>query len=89
MGDRCHNRHGPKRGGLLCPFRGGARAAVYHNVSWAEVYFRTKWRLHPSSRLATIDMGQKLVGGCAFFSGELGPHRKQSRLGRGLPPYQV
>jgi len=24
MGDRGHNRHGPKRGGLLCPFRGGA-----------------------------------------------------------------
>ena len=24
----------------------------------AEVYFRTKWRLHPSSRLATIDMGE-------------------------------
>jgi len=24
MGDRDHSRHGPKRGGLLCPFRGGA-----------------------------------------------------------------
>jgi len=24
MNDRGHNRHGPKRGGLLCPFRGGA-----------------------------------------------------------------
>ena len=22
MGDRGHKRHGPKRGGLLCPFRG-------------------------------------------------------------------
>jgi len=30
----------------------------------------TKWRLHPSSRLATIDMGQKLGGsGCALFYG--------------------
>ena len=45
-----------------------------------------KWHLDPSSRLATIDMGQKLGGGCALFSGELGPHRIQSRLGRGLPP---
>jgi len=37
-------------------------------VAWAEVYFRTKWRLHPSSRLATIDMGQKLGGvGVPFF----------------------
>jgi len=23
MGDRGHNRHGPKRVGRLCPFRGG------------------------------------------------------------------
>jgi len=28
MGDRGHNRHGPKRGGLLCPFRG---------VSWVPI----------------------------------------------------
>ena len=49
MGDRAHNTHGPKRqgggGGLLCPFRGGPGSP------WAEVYFHTKWRLHPSSRL--------------------------------------
>jgi len=25
MGDRGHNRHGPQRGGLLCPFRGGGK----------------------------------------------------------------
>jgi len=72
MGDRGHNRHGPKRGGLLCPFRGqlGPRLTQVdigpdHNfVVWADVYFRTKWRLYPSSRLATIglDMGQKLGG---------------------------
>ena len=36
-----------------------------------EVYVRTKWRLHLSSRLATIDMGQKLGGvGVLFFSGD-------------------
>ena len=29
-------------------------------MAWAEVYFRTKWRRHPSRRLATIDMGRKL-----------------------------
>ena len=40
---------------------------------WAEVYFRTKWRLHPSSRLATIDIGQKLGGvGVPFFLGVAG-----------------
>ena len=43
-----------------------------HNVAWAEVYFRTEWRLHLSSPLATIDMGRKLGGGCAFFSGGSG-----------------
>jgi len=69
MGKRGHDRHGPKRGGLLCPFRGqlGLRLC---NVAWAEVYFRTKWRLHPSSRLATLDMNGKLgavplLGGAA------------------------
>ena len=35
-------------------------------MAWGEVFFRTKWHLHPSSRLATIDMGRKLGGGgCA------------------------
>ena len=55
MGDRGHNRHGSKRGGMLCAFRGalGTRLIAY-NVVCAEVYFRTKWHLHPSSRLATI-----------------------------------
>jgi len=28
MGDRGHNRHGPKRGGLLFPFRGRSRVPV-------------------------------------------------------------
>jgi len=39
-------------------------------LAWAEVYFRTKRRLHPSSHLATIDMGQKLCGvSVPFFWG--------------------
>jgi len=52
---------------------------------------RTKWNLNPSSRLATIDMGQK-VGWAAvqlFVRGELGPHLTQCRLGRGLLKCQV
>ena len=62
MGDRGHNRHGPKRGGCCAPFAGGRSwVPVQHNVAWARVYFCTKWYLHPSSRLATIDMGRKLV----------------------------
>ena len=33
---------------------------IYH-VAWAELYFRTKWRLRPSSRLATL---AKVFIGC-------------------------
>jgi len=36
-------------------------------------YLRTKWHLDPSSRLATIDMGRKLGGGCAIFGGPVVP----------------
>jgi len=37
-------------------------------VAWAEAYFRTKWRLHPSSRLATR-YGQKIGWvWCVLFS---------------------
>ena len=61
---------GRKLGGL-CPFREG---------SWVPINTQcrvnrglppyTKWRLHPSSRLATIDMAENwLGGGCALFSG--------------------
>ena len=69
MGDRGHNRHGPKRGGgLLCPFSGELGSAK-HSVAWAEVYCRTNWRLHPSSPLATIHIGLKLSD-CARFRGQ-------------------
>ena len=63
MGDCGHNRHGPKRGGAAVPLSWGSWVPVYHNVASAEVYFRTMWRLHQSSHLATTDMGQKLGGG--------------------------
>jgi len=72
MGDRGHSRHGRKEGGGCCaPF---VDSWLYYNVACAEVYFRTKWRLHPSSLLANIDMGQKLGGGwvCPFFLGVAG-----------------
>jgi len=32
------------------------------NVAWVEAYLHTKWRLDPSSRFDTIDMGQNLWG---------------------------
>ena len=44
----------------------------------------TKFGLTPSHNIH----GQKIArAGCAPFSGELGPHLTQSRLGQGLPPY--
>jgi len=76
-----HNRHRPKIGWGLCPFCWGL--GPYRTVAWAEAYFHTKWHLSPSSCLATTDIGQKLG------ERELGPHLTQSRLGCGLPPYQV
>ena len=46
---------GQKLGGAVSPS---------NNVVRAEAYLHTNWHLDPSSRLATIDMGQK-VGGAA------------------------
>jgi len=61
MGDRGHNRHGPKRGvGASLPISRWSWVPVYHNVAWAEVYFRTKWCLHPYNRSVTIDVNRKL-----------------------------
>jgi len=54
MGDRGHNGHGPKGGGVLCPFRGALGTSLIQcGLRWG-LYFRIKWRLHPSSRLATV-----------------------------------
>jgi len=52
-------------------------------VAWAEVYFRTKWHLHQSSRLATIDMNQKLRA-AHLLGGDLRQHLTQRRMGRGV-----
>ena len=88
MGDHGHNRHAPKRGGGCCASFAGRGAGSPSNIMWPgprSVYFCTKWHLDPSSRLATIDMGLKLGGGCAFL-GELGPHLT---LSPGLRPTSV
>ena len=70
MGDRGHNGHGPKRGGAAVPLSRELGPSLIQCGACAEIYFGTKWRLHPSSHLLTIDMSQKLGwGGCAFFSG--------------------
>jgi len=96
MGDRDHNRHGPKTGGCA-PLRGelGFHLTQRRLGRGLPPYLppylpRNKWHLDPCSRLATIDLGRNWVGGAVpFFYGELGPPLTQSRLGRGLPSYQV
>jgi len=68
MGDHGHNGHGPKRWGLLHPFRGGELAPHLTQCGLGRglLPYQTKWCLHPSSSLATTDIGQKLGGcGCA------------------------
>jgi len=85
-GDRGHNRHGPKTEAAL-PFSRGAGSPS--NTMWPgprSTSVLSAWRLHPSSRLATIDMDRKL-GSCAPFMGSCDPHLTQRRLGRDLPPY--
>ena len=77
---------GLSRGAVL--LLGEAGSPCNTNVACAEAYLHTKWHLDPFSRLATIDMGRKL-GAVIPFGGKLSPHVTQSRLGRGLPPYQV
>jgi len=68
-----HNRHGPKIGwGWMCPFSGDRWVPIKHKVTWAKAYLHTKWHLSPSSRLATIDIGQKLGELCPFRGGGAG-----------------
>jgi len=55
--------------GALCPFRSELGPRLIQ-CGLGRGLLRTKWRLHPSSRLATINIGQKLGGGgCALCSG--------------------
>ena len=55
------------------------------------IYLQTKSSavVEMGDRLATIDTGRKVGGMCRFLGEELGLHLTQSRVCRGLPPYQV
>jgi len=74
IGDCGHNSHGPKSGGPLCSSCEELGPRLIQCGLGQLVYFRTKWRLNSSSRLATIGLntGQKLGEGawvCPFFWG--------------------
>jgi len=62
-----HNRHRPKFRGLLCPLW-GSWVPIQHYVVWADTYRHTKWHLGPSSRLTTVDMGQKVKAAVPWLS---------------------
>ena len=68
MGDRGHNRHGPKIGGSATFWRRGSWLPIY-NVASAEAYFPTKWHLDPSSHSATTEILVENWGLCPFGEG--------------------
>ena len=69
MGNRGHNRHGQKEGAAVPLSRTPETTSnTMWTVSRSTSVPSGDWHVHPSSHLATIDMGQKLGGGrCAFF----------------------
>jgi len=88
MGDRGHNKHGPKRGKAAVPL--WRRAGTPSNTTW------------PGPRPTSIPSGilthasiwpQQILaenwGLCPFEGGELDPHLTQCGQGRGLPACQV
>jgi len=82
----------PKIGGSVPFFGEGSWVPSWHIVAWTKTNLQANCHLDPCSRLATINMGRKFFeGGSTHFlgRGERGHHLTQSRLGRGLPPYQV
>jgi len=87
MGDRCHDRLGPKRGGAAVPLSrelgprliqcGMGRGLFPYQV--ASSYIQPFGRNRHGPKI-----GWRWV--CPFFWWLLCPHRTQSRLGRGLAP---
>jgi len=79
MGDRGHNRHGPKRGGAAMPLsrKLGPRliqCGLDQGPSPCQV---PSWSM-ASRRFATIDMGRKLGAPPPFLGRGLGPHLSRS-----------
>jgi len=73
---------GRKVGRLLCPFPWGGAGSSSNTMSpGAEVYFRTKWHLDPSNRLATIHQryrqteNRPKIGKTATFSSKIKSRR--------------
>ena len=72
LGDRGHNKHGPKRQGAAVPISRGKLGPRLIQCGLSRGLLPYQVAFHPSSRLATIDMDRKL-GGCAPFRGSCDP----------------
>jgi len=70
MGDRLSTIDMSRKLGGSAPYGEKSWIPMQHSVAWVEAYLHTKWRLDPSSRLATINMGRKL-GAVPLFWGFL------------------
>jgi len=66
---------------------------VVYNLPWTEAYFHNKWHLDPSSRLATIDIDQKIRGAVPFWgkdgspSNTIGPVPRSTSVPSGILIY--
>jgi len=93
MGDRGHNRFGPKTGWDGCALFLGVAGSPPNTKSPGPrpTSIPIKWHLDAFSTLATTDRAENWEGeeSPLFREGELGPRLTQCRLGRGLPPHQV
>ena len=91
MGDRGHGRHGPKGGRAAVPLL--RVAGTQFNTMWCLRRDLLRYKVASSSiKPFAHNRHEPKIGlawVCLFFWRELGPHRIQSHLVRGLPPYQV
>ena len=84
-----HNRHGPKLGVVVPPFRGQGAGSPVNTMSSGPrpTSVPSGILIHPAvwPQLTWAKIG----GLCPFLVGGVGPHLTQCGLGRRLPPCQV
>ena len=73
---------GRKLGRGSAPFFGGRELNPHlAQLAWMKAHLHAKCRLDPSSRLATIQLGQKLGGSAPFWGGGAGSPSNTMSLG--------
>jgi len=89
MGNRGHNRRGPKREAATVPLSRGELGLrlTQCGLGWGLLLYQVA-----SSSIQLFGHnghGPKIGGSAPLVEAELGPHLTQCRLGWGLPQYQV